>query len=364
LNKPAGGILGNLAGPVENAASVPGIDGPMAWATPMQPPSKPSVPFYGPGDVLLPPPEPAPPEPPRDFRAWLRGVLSDQNVRYYAGPHLYDALRKLHALTQLLPGSGTVQSTQDASRAGEEAQAGHYGKAAAHMGMGTVNAALDWLPPAKLALLGSIMARTFPWDRLPTALDMEAAGRSAKQIWREAGLERDAVGNWLFGIPDKGYRIRTRAGEPTIWPPLTHAPLYEHHDHPGMREAYPQLADIQSFLSVGSLERPRGRSTPNWLVVRAPDLGEARSVGIHELQHLIGDLENLPPGGAPSDFRRLGFSPQEAFDRYWKLIGEVVSRNAQHRLRMPERLRKLRPPSATEDVPRDQQINLYDDRWR
>jgi hypothetical protein len=72
----------------------------------------PSPPFYGPGDVLLPRPEPAPPPPPRDFRTWLRDTLSDENVRYYAGPHLYEALVKLHALTQLLPGSGTVQSTQ------------------------------------------------------------------------------------------------------------------------------------------------------------------------------------------------------------------------------------------------------------
>src|SRR5262249_49880251 len=115
--------------------------------------TKPSLPSYGPGDVLLPPPEPAPPPPPKDFRMWLRDVLSDENVRYYAGPHVYDALLKLHALTQLLPGSGTVQSTQDASLAGEEAKAGNYGKAAAHFALGTVNAALDWLPPAKLAII-------------------------------------------------------------------------------------------------------------------------------------------------------------------------------------------------------------------
>jgi hypothetical protein len=88
-------------------------------------PAKPSPPFYGPGDVLLPAPEPEPPPPPKDFRTWLREALSDKNVRYYAGPHLYEALLKLHALTQLLPGSGTVQSTQDASLAGEEAKAGN-----------------------------------------------------------------------------------------------------------------------------------------------------------------------------------------------------------------------------------------------
>ena len=53
--------------------------------------------------------------------------------------------------------------------------------------MGTVNAALDWLPPAKLAILGGMMARTFPWERLPTALEMEAAGKSAQKIWQDYG---------------------------------------------------------------------------------------------------------------------------------------------------------------------------------
>src|SRR5262245_4575153 len=99
---------------------------------PRQSSTQPSPPFYGPGDVLLPRPEPAPPPPPRDFRTWLHDTLSDENVRYYAGPHLYEALLKLRALTQLLPGSGTVQSTLDASLAGEEAKVGNYGKAAAH----------------------------------------------------------------------------------------------------------------------------------------------------------------------------------------------------------------------------------------
>src|SRR5262249_26133425 len=117
-----------------------------------------------------------PSPPPKDFRTWLRDALSDENVRYYAGPHVYDALLKLHALTQLLPGSGTVQSTQDASLAGEEAKAGNYGKAAAHLGLGTVNAALDWLPLAKLAIIGGTMAGTFPSNKLVTAIKMEAAG--------------------------------------------------------------------------------------------------------------------------------------------------------------------------------------------
>ncbi len=150
---------------------------------------------------------------------------------------------------------GTVQSTQDASVAGEEAKAGNYDKAAAHLGLGTFNAALDWLPPAKLALIGGTMAKTFPWNKLPTALKMEAAGKSAEEIWRTTGLERAADGRWTFEIPDKGYQVNPNVGERTGPKSITVAPLYEHHVHPGMQEAYPRLSNWQSRSRRG-MARP------------------------------------------------------------------------------------------------------------
>jgi hypothetical protein len=331
--------------------------------TPPDAPKPPRVPLYGPGDVLLPPPEPAPPPPPKDFRTWLRDALSDENVRYYAGPHLYETLRKLQTLAQLLPGSGMIQSMQDTSRAREEARAGNYGKAAADLATGTLNAALDWLPPAKLAIMGGMMARTFPWNRLPTAMAIEATGRSEDEIWRAAELEREAGGRWTFEIPDRGYRVRPDAGERTLWKPLTVAPLYEHHDHPGMRKAYPSLSDWRSLLSIEPLQDPYGFTdfARKQLVVSAPDLDVARSVGIHELKHLIDKLEGHPPGGSPKQFTRQGIPEREAYDLYMRLVGEVAARNAQHRLFMSGRRRRLRSPRSTESVPRDQQINLNDD---
>ena len=325
--------------------------------------TQPSPPLYGPGDVLLPRPEPAPPPPPRDFRTWLRDALSDQNVRYYAGPHLYEALLKLHALTQLLPGSGTVQATQDALLASEEARAGNYGKAAAHLGLGTVNAALDWLPPAKLAIIGGTMARTFPWNKLPTAMKMEAAGKSADEIWRATGLERAADERWTFDIPDKGYQVNPNAGERIGTQSLTVAPLYEHHAHPGMQEAYPGLANWQSRLTIDPLENPRGATdvNRNWVAVHAPSLEWARKVGIHELKHVIDKIEKHPPGGSPDQFMKLRIPEQEAYDLYNRLVGEVAARNAQKRLDWGDIIRRYRRPGATEDVPRHRQINLYDE---
>lgn len=329
---------------------------------PKEPPRRPSPFFYGPGDVLMPPPEPAAPEPPKDFRAWLRDLLSDENTRYYAGPHLFEALRKLHALTQLLPGSGMVQSTQDSSRASEEAQAGNYGKAAAHLGMGTVNAALDWLPSSKLALIGGTMAKTFPWKKLPTAMEMEAAGRSADEIWRATGLERNTAGNWTFEISDKGYYVRPNPENSTV----SVAPLYEQYVHPGMHEAYPGLSNWRSRLIINPVAERRGATNFNEGVmeVRARGLEGARNAGTHELQHLIGKLENHPPGGSPRHFLKRGLSEQEAFDHYLRLIGEVAARNAQYRLHLSDHERSLWPPRATERIPRNRQINLFDDDWQ
>ena len=75
---------------------------------------------------------------------------------------------------------------------------------------------------------------------LPVFLEDRRLG-AAQKIWQEAGLERNAAGNWVFNIPDKGYRIRPRAGEPTMWPPLTHAPLYEHQSIRACRRPTPVL---------------------------------------------------------------------------------------------------------------------------
>jgi hypothetical protein len=96
-------------------------------------------------------------------------------------------------------------------------------------------------------------------------------------------------------------------------------------------------------------------------VVDAPNLQWARSIGIHELKHVIDWIEKHPPGGSPRQFMEQGIPEREADDLYHRLVGEVAARNAQQRLHMTDRMRSLWPPTRTEDVPRDRQINLYDD---
>jgi hypothetical protein len=345
------------AAPTSEAMSV------MARTLPSRSAAQPRPPLYGPGDVLLPPPEPAVPTPQKDFRTWLRDALSDANVRYYAGPHLYETLLKLHSLSQLLPGSGTVQSTQHASLAEEEAKAGNYGKAAAHLGLGTLNSALDWLPSSKLAIIAGMLARTFPWKKLATAVEMEAAGKSADEIWRATRLERAADGRWTFEIPDYGYQVHPNVGKRTAAESPSVAPLDDHHAHPGMQEAYPGLSKWKSQLNISPLQEPAGSTNINkkLLTVYAPSSALARWAGIHELKHVIDWFEKHPPGGSPLPFIEAGIPEREAYDWYHRLVGEAAARNAQTRLDWGDRLRERRRPATTEDVPRHRQINLYDE---
>jgi hypothetical protein len=331
---------------------------------PEPPPGKPIVPLSGPNGVWLPPPEPAPPQPPRDFPTWLNDTLSDDNVRYVAGPHLYESLRKLQTLMQLfLPGSGTAQSREESAEATKEVRAGNYGKAAAHIGMGTLNAALDWLPPAKLAILAGVMAKTFPRNKLPTALEMEAAGKPADEIWRATGLERDAARNWTHEISDKGYYVHPNPENSKA----RTVPLYHQYVHPGMQEAYPGLSNWRSKLIINPYEDREGRVKlmEKLLELQVRGMQGARNAGIHELKHLIDILEGHPPGSSPQYFIDRGFSEREAVDHYLRSIGEVAARNSQYRLRhLSDEKRRLLPPQATEDVPRNRQINLFDDEWQ
>jgi hypothetical protein len=142
---------------------------------------------------------------------------------------------------------------------------------------------------------------------------------------------------------------------------VTVAPLYRQLEHPGMQEAYPQLSGIQSVLHIHPPVRPLGRSFADRLEIHAPDLEAARSIGIHELQHMVDILEGHAPGGSPGQFMRMGIPEREAWDLYERLVGEVVAGNAQRRLLMSERQRRLQSPLSTESVPRDRQINLYDE---
>jgi hypothetical protein len=290
--------------------------------------------------------EPTPPTPPKDFRTRLLEAPSDKNIRYYAGPGFSEFIDKLAGLVPLLPGSGTVQSTQDGAQAGKDLEAGNYASAAAHLGAGVTNLGLEWLPAGKqLAILGGIAAKTFPWAKLKIAEAMEKAGKSVDEIWRATGLERGADNRWRFEISDRGYRVKPNVGVLDN-EGFRVAPLYEQQVHRGMQAAYPSLAEAKSKIRIDPNMRIewRGSFTPGHIEIETPSR-HAR-------------------GGQPLEFMKPGVLREEAYQLYRRLAGEVAARNAKERLYHSELQRLRRSPQRTEDTPRDQQIvrfGHYDD---
>jgi len=330
-------------------------------------PTPPTVPFYrADGSRVDPIIEGAwqPPEPPKDWRTRMREALSDKNIRYYAGPGFSQFLENLAGLMPMLPGSGMAESMQDAREARNEYESGNYGKAAAHLAAGTANAGLDWLPGGKqLALLAGVSARTFPWAKLPIAEAMEKTGKSIDEIWRMTGLERGVDGKWRFEISDRGYRVNPNAGLLGS-DGFRVAPLYDQQRHPGMREAFPDLANARSEIRLDpGLESGRGHFMREMGLIstESPYRWLLKNTGIHELQHMIDYIEGFARGGSALEFVKLGYGRDMAEALYNRLAGEVAVRNAQYRLGMRDAERMRKAPIRTEEklqipVPRDQQI--------
>ena len=230
------------------------------------------------------------------------------------------------------------------------------------MAAGVVNAGLDWLPAGKqLAILGGVTAKTFPWAKLKIAEAMEKAGKSVDEIWRATGLERGADNFWRFEISDRGYRVKPNVGVLDN-EGFRVAPLYEQQVHPGLQAAYPNLAGAQSKIRIDPRGPELGFFQPGSISVEAPIRSVIKSKSIHELQHMIDDLEGYALGGNLLEFMKPGISWREAYELYRRLAGEVAARNAKSRLYESELQRQRKSPLRTEDIPRDRQIIRFSPR--
>jgi hypothetical protein len=223
---------------------------------------------------------------------------------------------------------------------------------------GTANVGLDVLPGGKVlaGILGGISARTFPWAKRSLAEAMERAGRSVDEIWQSTNLWHAPDGSWRFGISPLGYRVNTNAGRLDADGSRV-AKLFEHHRWPGLQDAYPQLAEVESRIRINPNREARGEFAPGIIRIEVPTPLLARSTGIHELDHMVGHLEGFPRGGNPVEFMQPGVSKEQAESLYKRLAGEVSARDAQYRLlHLSEEQRRRMAPSTTQKIPWDQQI--------
>lgn len=169
----------------------------------------------------------------------------------------------------------------------------------------------------------------------------------------QTGWEQGIDGFWRYEIPDPFMEsdviedyVKPRFGEPINIRMILKDAL--------ILKAYPQLEDLTFYAMYSPRKGTAGYYNPHTggMVVSMgspSDIFDYRIEGVllHEIQHLIQEIEGFAKGGDPKTIGRR---------RYHCLAGEVEARNICHRhfLTEEERRRVLR--TETQDVPDSKQI--------
>ena len=190
----------------------------------------------------------------------------------------------------------------------------------------------------------------FGFDR---AEQMVRKGFDLTVIKIQTGWEQGIDGFWRYEIPDPFMEsdviedyVKPRFGEPINIRMILKDAL--------ILKAYPQLENLTLYAMFSPRKGTAGYYNPatRGMVVSMgspSDIFDYRIEGVllHEVQHLIQEIEGFAKGGDPKAIGRR---------RYHCLAGEVEARNICHRhfLTEEERRRVLR--TMTQDVPDSKQI--------
>ena len=236
-------------------------------------------------------------------------------------------------------------------------------------------------------------AKTADHTALARAQEMHKAGADRADIWRETGWFQGPEGKWRFEIPDNDAKLGQYATDTVKTPNATPTvgSLYQDFEHPQFRAAYPDSEKITQSIGYG---RGTGAYWDNrdHLEIRARNPHEAKSIGLHELQHRVQRDEGFAPGGdmfaspagheafwaeksrlyqemlddpkltsvmdSASIFRLAHERAKENLNRDWyrRNAGEVEARNVETRQHFDPESRRESPPWETQDVPEDQVI--------
>jgi hypothetical protein len=258
-------------------------------------------------------------------------------------------------------------------------------------------------PTNSLGIFGGKMAKTANHNMREMAEAMEKAGSKADTIWEATGWGRGKDGQWRFEIDDQNMAWKgAEKPTPVSWDRFR--PLKTVDDafsHPELFNAYPELKNIDfapEWHALGSYSR--GNKTLKLDPDMTPD--GMRTVGLHELQHAVQEIEGFARGGNSGQFKnpqvferatetaRLIRQRLEAVGpdhpdfpilqgalaklssfmtnvsmkhgphaQYRKLAGETESRNVELRKDLSAKGRLESPPWHTEDVPRSKQKVIY-----
>lgn len=169
---------------------------------------------------------------------------------------------------------------------------------------------------APLYQFAGIGARTSDKSSLMKAHGLQNQGKDMEAVRKETGWFLDVDNKWKFEIDDSAVRVRDKGkGEWTaLGDAIKHTKLFQ---------AYPQLKDVQLKLTIDEdLKAPSGSlnsaSIGTWtaagteyetkhsdweIFVKAPNMEDAKSTLLHEVQHAIQVIEGFARGGSPAGIK-------------------------------------------------------------
>lgn len=166
-----------------------------------------------------------------------------------------------------------------------------------------------------------IRARTANRELLNEAQRMAAEGKMQTEIYKKTGWRRGKDGRWRFEIPDNLDKI-----DLSKLPDNSTVTLGEIYDNEKLYAAYPQLRNVlvtKTELDDGVT----GQSRRDEIYIRngAKD-ARAKDTLIHEIQHVIQNIEGFASGGSPEMVKLyMGAAIREKFEEAEKISDKAES---------------------------------------
>ena len=160
--------------------------------------------------------------------------------------------------------------------------------------------------PGAAGIFGGRLAATADKAALAEAERMAAAGADRDAIWNKTGWFKGGDGKWRFEISDdKAVMNPNTYGRAEMGSDF--GPIASQVWHKDLYAAYPDARKAEGFFEPGTVggsyqaaeHSPTGRET---IKGAAPTVSDARSVALHELQHLVQEREGFASGGSPRAF--------------------------------------------------------------
>lgn len=170
--------------------------------------------------------------------------------------------------------------------------------------------------PGAAGIFGGRLAATADRAALAEAEKMAAAGADRDAIWSKTGWFKGGDGKWRFEISDHNavmnpntYGKAQMPGRSPTEMGSDFGPIAGQVWHKDLYAAYPDARKAEGFFERGTVggfyqaaeHSPTGRET---IKAAAPTVSDARSVALHELQHLVQEREGFASGGSPSAFKQ------------------------------------------------------------